>query len=313
MGNCSTFREKSLKTNDIKRKSKCSSGIKRNFNNNFLGNWFLNFVKSIFDGKCTYIYSLSSQEYGDRLFANVIKFLTVEDNLNLIYTSKKFSRCILNDLNLWKFLDNLNSQNMSTRVNMLCPVGLGEICNRKKICNCSSNKYNICFKKNNFNGFSYKRYNICVSKLSPINNNFPKKYRYSDAILSNSGQISFCKSNLYEFTKNHNQRRFNNSCKCSTKRFSIIINNRKFTYLGSCNGVHCNISKFGNVIRKKNISLINRVFRYVQLHFLLKILINFNKKLKQNKEEQLLDKRKILQKKIISSILDYYKWYKFVY
>ena len=136
---------------------------------------------------------------------------------------------------------------MNTRISMLCPVGLGEICNRKKKCNCSSNKYNICFKKNNFNGFSYKRYNICINKLFPIENNIQrKKYRYSDAILKNSGQISFCKSNLYEFTKNQGQRRIN-SCKCCTKKFSIFIKNRKFSYLGSCNGVHCNIPK-NNII-----------------------------------------------------------------
>ena len=311
MENCYSFIERSFETINIRQKNKCTSGTKRNFNSNFLGNWLLKFLNYIFDDKITYIYFLISQDYGSRLFRNVAKFLTVKDNLNLTYTSKNISKCILNDLNLWKFLDILNNQNMSTKLNMLCPVGLGEICNKKKNCNCSTNKYNICFKKNNFCGFSYKRYNVCVSKLSPIDNNLPKKYIYSDAILSNSGQISFCKNNLYEFTKNHNQRRFKNSCKCCTKKFSIIINNRKFSYLGSCNGVHCNISKYGNKIRNINISLVNRVFRYVQLQFLLKLLINFNKKLKQNKTEQLLDKRKILQKKIILSILNYYKWYKF--
>ena len=112
MENCYSFIERYFETTNIKQKNKCTSGAKRNFNSNFLGNWLLKFLKSIFDDKITYIYFLTSQEYESRLFRNVTKFLTIKDNLNLTYTSKNISKCILNDLNLWKFLDILNNQNM---------------------------------------------------------------------------------------------------------------------------------------------------------------------------------------------------------
>ena len=58
MENCYSFIERSFETINIRQKNKCTSGTKRNFNSNFLGNWLLKFLNYIFDISYVSIYKI---------------------------------------------------------------------------------------------------------------------------------------------------------------------------------------------------------------------------------------------------------------